>query len=338
MNMDKKESSFIAAVKKAFGKFAHLIKANWHETLRPVAVLSAICLITSLLLGVTNQITAPIIKENSAKAADAARTELLPDAKGFEKTDFTADGVTEVYKSLNDVGYVITAEAKGYGGMVPVMISFGTDDKILNIKFLDNSETPGLGKKIMEPKFAKQFTGKGDKKLTLGSIDAIAGATISSSATVNAINSAIELYKKDIKGEEEIVLTKEQIREVILPNAGAITPIDVTAEGIVEAYKGEKYGLILYAVGEGFYKKPLNVAVGFDDNGVMTGAWIDGTNETEGVGTQIGSADFAAQFAGKSDLNGVEAVAGASVSSKAAMATVQKAIDAYGAVKGGLGA
>ncbi|MEG1476921.1 MAG: hypothetical protein RSC38_04225, partial [Oscillospiraceae bacterium] len=83
MNMDNKESSFIAAIKKAFGKFAHLIKANWHETLRPVAVLSAICLITSLLLGVTNQITAPIIKENSAKAADAARTELLPDAKGF---------------------------------------------------------------------------------------------------------------------------------------------------------------------------------------------------------------------------------------------------------------
>lgn len=324
MNENKKENAFL-----------HFLKANWEETLRPIAVLSAICLITSLLLGVTNQITNPIIKENAAKAADAARTELLPAANGFEKLELTGEGVTGVYKATNDAGYVITAEAKGYGGAVPAMVAFGPDGLIAQVKFLDNAETPGLGKKIMDEKFTAQFTGLGEEAVTLSSIDAIAGATISSKAAAGAVNAAVELYKKEVKKEEVIILTPEQIREKLLPDAGAITKMDVSIDGVTEAYKGEGYGMILYVEGVGFYKSPIPTAVAFDDSGMITGVWIDGSSETDGVGTQIGDEKFAAQFAGKTELSGIDAIAGATVSSKAATDAVQKAMDAYQKIKAG---
>ena len=38
---------------------------------------------------------------------------------------------------------------------------------------------------------------------------------------------------------------------------------------MTEAYKGEAYGVVIYAQAEGFYKKPVTAAVGFDDDGVI---------------------------------------------------------------------
>ncbi len=48
----------------------------WNPWLRPVVALVAICLTVSLLLGITNLITAPIIKENAAQAAAEAMDRL----------------------------------------------------------------------------------------------------------------------------------------------------------------------------------------------------------------------------------------------------------------------
>ena len=110
--------------------------------------------------------------------------------------------------------------------------------------------------------------------------------------------------------------------------------MDVSADDVTEAYKGEAYGVVIYAQAEGFYKKPVTAAVGFDDDGVITGVYIDASNETADVGGQVGRPRFAGQFVGKTSLDGVDAVAGATISSNAAMDAVQKAIDAFSTVKG----
>lgn len=171
------------------------MKKVWNDFLKPIVVLAVICLVTSTLLAFTNNVTAPIIAENSNATANAARTELLPDADGFQKLDDPGvEGVTEVYKAKNDAGFVITAQASGYGGPVPVMVAFGPEGNLAAVKFLENSETPGLGQKVLEPGFAAQFAGMDAAPFTLGDIDAISGATISSTASVNAINAAIAAY------------------------------------------------------------------------------------------------------------------------------------------------
>lgn len=306
------------------------------DFVKPIVVLGSICLVTSALLAVTNEATAPIIKENTIKVANAARAELLPSADKFTLQEALAtDAVPEVYKADNDTGYVMTAQAKGYGGQVPVMLAFDAEGKIAAVKFLDNDETPGLGQKVKNPAFAQQFSGMDSKNFALSDIDAVSGATISSAAAATAVNSAISLYNTEIKGEVAVVLTPEEVRAKILPNGGAITPMETVPAGAFEAYQGANGGTILYVEGKGFYKKPLIAAVGFDDAGVITGVWLDTSKETTGVGTQVGTdAAFAEQFIGKTSANPHDVVAGATMSSDAAAVTIQMAIDAYSASKG----
>lgn len=55
--------------------------------------------------------------------------------------------MTAIYKADNDSGYVITAQAKGYGGEVPVMVAFNAEGTIEAVQFLDNDETPALARR-----------------------------------------------------------------------------------------------------------------------------------------------------------------------------------------------
>ena len=175
------------------------------DFVKPILVLSIICLVTSSLLAFTNNATAPVIKENEVATATASRRAAFPHADTSKPAEgLTSDNVTEVYKADNGAGYVITAQAKGYGGQVPVMVAFNADGNIAAVKFLDNDETPGLGQKVKDAWFGEQFAGRqSDVSLALakngGDVDAISGATISSTAAVNALNGAMEMYKEAVK-------------------------------------------------------------------------------------------------------------------------------------------
>ena len=61
---------------------------------------------------------------------------------------------------------------------------------------MSNEEAPGLGQKVTDESFSSQFSGLPAEAFTLDDIDAIAGATISSRASVNAINLAIKAYEE----------------------------------------------------------------------------------------------------------------------------------------------
>lgn len=306
---------------------------TWNDFIKPIVVLCVICLVTSVLLAAANMVTAPIIEENNIRIANETRAALLPQASSFTQLETTVEGVTELYKADNDTGFVVTASAKGYGGQVPVMVSIDMEGNLVAVKFLDNAETPGLGQKVKEDGFQNQFAGKKAEEMTLSDIDAISGATISSSAGVKAINCAILAFQ-EANGVVKEELMPEQVREQLLPDAGTLTAVSVEADGIVEAYQGENYGVIVYAESAGFYAKPIIAAVAMDDEGVITGVWVDASNETEDVGTQVATEKFTQQFIGKTGTDGVDAIAGATVSSNAALDAVQKAIAAFDTVKG----
>ncbi len=178
------------------------MKNVWNDFAKPIVVLGVICLVTSVLLAATNHVTAPIIEENAIKKANETRAALLPAADSFTevKLETEIEGVTEVYCADNGSGYVITAQSKGYDGQVPVMVSFNAEGNVEAVRFLDNTETPGLGKKISEPAFADQFSGIPAENFIIEDIDAVTGATFSSKAAVNAINAAIDAYST-VKGE-----------------------------------------------------------------------------------------------------------------------------------------
>lgn len=167
--------------------------SNFDALVKPVIVLTAICIVVSGLLAVTNSITAPIIDANTKAAADAARIEILPAADAFTQVEFTDEAgvITEVYAADNGAGYVISGSGKGYGGAIPVMIGIDAEGKITMIKVMDNSETPGVGKKVQDAFFTEQFAGK---DAALDGVSTIGGATISSSSVLGVVNSAFAAY------------------------------------------------------------------------------------------------------------------------------------------------
>ena len=102
-----------------------------------------------------------------------------------------------------ETGYIIKGSAAGYGGSVIVVVGVDADLKVTGISFPETlPETAGLGQKATEPAFYEQFAGKGTKlsvKKCGGAgedeIDAISGATITSTAVTNTVNAATEFVQ-----------------------------------------------------------------------------------------------------------------------------------------------
>lgn len=164
------------------------------EFVMPVVVLAVICLVVSAALAFTNDKTAPIIEENARKAAEAARTEMLPGADSFTELRISElpSSVSEAYKADNGAGYVIMLETKGYGGVISLICGIDGNGVITDCKALDHSETKGLGSKITDDDFRGQFAGKDS---ALSGVETISGASISSGAYINAIRDAFAAYE-----------------------------------------------------------------------------------------------------------------------------------------------
>ena len=86
-------------------------------------------------------------------------------------------------------GAVMSGSAQGFAGEVHVEFSLNDQLAIENLTVDAATETDGLGKRAMEAEFTDQFTGK-TLPINIADIDAIAGATITTTAVVDAVNSA----------------------------------------------------------------------------------------------------------------------------------------------------
>lgn len=186
-------------------------KSNlWSEMLKPVVVLTVICIVVSALLALTNGITAPIIEQKKLEAAMATRKELLPDATGFTELETTVEGVESVHADDGGSGYVIVVNGKGYKGDLPVTVALSPEGEILGIKVDASGETAGVGSKVGEASYLAQYIGLGKQQSDgissatqnedgSAAIDILSGATVSSKAVYNAVGLAFEAYEQ-VKG------------------------------------------------------------------------------------------------------------------------------------------
>ena len=168
------------------------------EIIMPVVVLAVICLVITAALAFTNSTTAPVIALAAEERAEAARHEAIPDATGFTKLDVEGlpETIKEVYASDNQVGYVFMVTTKGYGGDMELICSVVNNGRILMCKTLKHSETKGMGSKTADEPFRSQFIGKDAE---LEGVNAVTGATISSTAYINAIHDVFTAYEM-VKG------------------------------------------------------------------------------------------------------------------------------------------
>ena len=160
-------------------------------------VLGLIALLAGCLLGFTNELTAPTIAEQTRAAAVEARKNVLPNAETFEELT-VADGAVDncfVGKSGGEaVGHAVQVTVSGYGGPIEVVVGIGSDGIISGISVggANFSETVGLGAKTKEPAFTDQFKGMEPPLVLKSNVDSVTGASISSGAVVDAVNTAVD--------------------------------------------------------------------------------------------------------------------------------------------------
>lgn len=186
------------------------------EILFPTLALLIICLVTTALLGFTDNLTHDTIERVNEEIAQESREQVCPDAASFEKMELESDA--EVYKALdgsgNLIGYAISTASSGYGGDIKVMTGIDSQSgTVIAINVYDNSnETPGLGANTSTEKFMSQYSGVDASQGFVVSknassapdkypVDAVTGATISSTAVTNAVNEALNIYN-NYCGEE----------------------------------------------------------------------------------------------------------------------------------------
>ncbi len=179
---------------------------NFKEVGIPTIKLFAIATLVTVLLFLTNSITEAKIAQNQAEADIQSRQEVLPEADGFEEKTIDIDGVTYTYyEATNGAGYVFSSGNKGYGGDVVSMIGIAADGTIAGVKVTEQAETAGLGAKWAGTDAAGQekrdqfkgeipAAGRFDVTKDGGTIEAVAGATITSRAVTNDVNDAINMF------------------------------------------------------------------------------------------------------------------------------------------------
>jgi len=117
------------------------------------------------------------------------------------------------YPDGRPAGYVTKTGGQGYADRIELLLGLDPSaEKITGVFILDQKETPGLGNKIIEPKWRNQFEQKStDRPLTVvkagasqpNEIDAVSGATISSVSVVNIINNTVADLKETLSAAKQ---------------------------------------------------------------------------------------------------------------------------------------
>ena len=170
------------------------------------------CVVVAALLGLVDNVTrekiAAINWENTVNAMKAVVAD--PDTTTFSDplenieaaaaaasaAGGTLDSVYEVQVGGASAGYAIKVVASGSQGNIEMMVGVDSENVVTGVSIVDNSETAGIGSKVMENQngVLDQFIGKSaaDGTLAVGAnVDAITGATVSSKGVTAGVNAAL---------------------------------------------------------------------------------------------------------------------------------------------------
>jgi electron transport complex protein RnfG len=199
-----------------------------------VVLLTVVCGVCSLLLSGVYNATEPKIQADIARKLNVHLMEVMSPGAAEYKV-FTED--TTLWTACDESGKVVgiagfepvivdtlwsVADAagnkigiafkvfpRGYSGLIETLIGLNMDTLITGIRTSTPAEglreTPGLGVKVNEPCFKRQFVGKREGDVVLkkdgGQLDAITAATISSRAVTDGVKKGINNYKSYLQSE-----------------------------------------------------------------------------------------------------------------------------------------
>ena len=190
-----------------------------NRILKNTLILTAITVVSGLLLGFVYELTKEPIARQEELAKTEAYAEVFPDADSFREledlegaavylasTEYSTVEINEVAEACDASGNVLghvfnLTTPEGYGGDIQLTVGIRNDKTILGISFLSISETAGLGMNADTEEWKAQFRGiQADEivytktgKSAEGEIDAISSATVTTGAVTGAVNAALDL-------------------------------------------------------------------------------------------------------------------------------------------------
>lgn len=197
-------------------------KTKKSSIIKDALVLFVITMVAGFALGLIYEVTLPAIQERRLQAKLDAYKAVFTDAVDFVEDEnltqlaleapekvLEGKGLTNIVidevRIANDsagekLGYVVMATTgEGYGGAITVLVGVRMDGTVNAIEILTINETAGLGAKASEKSFKDQYASKNVREYVYtktgatseNEIDAISGATITTSAVTGAVNAGI---------------------------------------------------------------------------------------------------------------------------------------------------
>lgn len=189
-----------------------------------VTILLLMATISAGVLGFVNIATRPMIKRNETRKLRESVLSSLnvnyepENVEGVFKSEVETKeiGGREVYlrygenEELSAVAFKIAGS--GFQGQISAIISLKPDlETIVGLEVLSQEETPGLGARITEDEFLRQFNGKviqpkllivNDPAGEENKVDAITGATRTSKSVESIINNDVTDLRVNVLTEE----------------------------------------------------------------------------------------------------------------------------------------
>lgn len=189
--------------------------------IKDALALFVITLVAGLALGFVYELTKEPIAQRALEEKTAAYASVFQEAEKFEEEEALKNAVAdsanilansglegvsvdEAFVALdasgNKIGYVMSvSSSKGFGGQITMSLGVTTEGATTGLEFLVINETAGLGSKAEDPAFKDQFVNKTVEQFEMvktgassdNQIDAIGGATVTSTAVTNAINAGL---------------------------------------------------------------------------------------------------------------------------------------------------
>lgn len=165
---------------------------------KPGVILLIVAAIASLILGGVDLATEGRIAQLAEEKMNAAMQAVLP-ADSYADTGYEDDGEVSAIYAASTGGWVAQVTESGSQGLITVMVGVSPELTCTGISITSSSETAGLGAIASQSSekgdaFRAQYLGvSGEVKVTKegGTIDAIAGATITSKAISRAVTAAL---------------------------------------------------------------------------------------------------------------------------------------------------
>jgi electron transport complex protein RnfG len=180
-----------------------------------IIVLTAVMVLSGLVLAATYSGLTDRIEENRIAALNASLAAIFEGRADADEIDFEeldSDGPV-IYRGSaagQTLGYAVRLETQGYGGTITMLVGLSEDaETIRGISIVEQVETPGLGGNITRDEFREQFEGLDasaqisyvkniEPDPAANEIQALSGATITSSAIVSGINGQLDQARETI--------------------------------------------------------------------------------------------------------------------------------------------